>query len=101
MNKQIPSRQQVLRLYKDLINYGKSLKFTDKEYYVHRIQKEFKRNKTFIIWSQTVNKLSSTDYFSLLFFLMNFLNGFSSFGNLIKKRIMSTIVNPKRQCSRK
>ncbi|KAL7633955.1 UNVERIFIED_CONTAM: hypothetical protein RMT77_015916 [Armadillidium vulgare] len=31
---------------------------------------------------------------------MNFLNGFSSFGNLIKKRIMSTIVNPKRQCSR-
>lgn len=37
--------KQILQLYRDLLRYGKQLKFTDKTYYTDRIRAEFKRNK--------------------------------------------------------
>ncbi|RZF35844.1 hypothetical protein LSTR_LSTR014174 [Laodelphax striatellus] len=39
-------RQQVLRLYKDLLKYGQNLKFTDKAYFEQRIKSEFKKHKS-------------------------------------------------------
>uniref|UniRef100_A0A6M2DSF1 Putative lyr motif-containing protein 5 n=1 Tax=Xenopsylla cheopis TaxID=163159 RepID=A0A6M2DSF1_XENCH len=41
-----PSPAQVLRLYKNLLRYGKNLQYTDKEYFCNRIRKEFRNNKT-------------------------------------------------------
>lgn len=41
-----PSRAQILRLYKDLLRYGDSLKLTDKNYFRNRIKKEFLESKT-------------------------------------------------------
>lgn len=39
------TRQQVLKLYKDLLRYGETLQHTDKEFYSKRIKKEFKKNR--------------------------------------------------------
>ena len=39
------SRQEVLKLYRELINYSKTLKYTDKDYYLTRVKKEFIQNK--------------------------------------------------------
>lgn len=39
------SKIQILKLYKDIIRYGQQLKYTDKEYYFHRVRQEFRRNK--------------------------------------------------------
>lgn len=41
-----PTTREVLRLYRDLLRYGKQLKFTDVEYYTRRIRTEFHKNKT-------------------------------------------------------
>ena len=35
------SKIQILNLYKNLIKYGKSLKYTDKEYYQSYVRKQF------------------------------------------------------------
>lgn len=40
------SRQEILRLYKELISYSKTLKYTDKDYYLRRVKKEFTENKS-------------------------------------------------------
>lgn len=39
------TNQQVLRLYKHLLKYGKQLKLTDKTLFSKRVRKEFKENK--------------------------------------------------------
>ncbi|KAJ9590437.1 hypothetical protein L9F63_016524 [Diploptera punctata] len=41
-----PTPRQVLRLYRDLLRYGKQLQFTDKGYFCQRIRKEFKQAKS-------------------------------------------------------
>ncbi|KAG5679290.1 hypothetical protein PVAND_008868 [Polypedilum vanderplanki] len=38
-------RQSVLALYKELLKYGKTLKHTDKDYYMKRVREEFVKNK--------------------------------------------------------
>lgn len=38
-------RQQILRLYKDILRYGQQLQYTDKSYFYQRISDEFKKNK--------------------------------------------------------
>lgn len=43
-----PARQQILKLYKDLLRYGQQLHLTDKEYYINRIKKEFVKNRELI-----------------------------------------------------
>lgn len=43
-----PSRQQVLQLYRALLQYGKTLEFTDQDYFMRRIRKEFQKNKTLV-----------------------------------------------------
>jgi hypothetical protein len=40
-----PTGRQVLQLYRDLLRYGRQLQFTDKNYFAHRIRKEFKQAK--------------------------------------------------------
>ncbi|KAL9891414.1 MIEF1 upstream open reading frame protein [Glossina fuscipes] len=40
----LPSKQQVLRLYKHLIRYGNQLIYTDKKYFLNRVRAEFKEN---------------------------------------------------------
>lgn len=40
------TRNQILKLYKDLLRYGETLQHTDKEFYVKRIKKEFKKNRS-------------------------------------------------------
>lgn len=40
------SRAEVLKLYKNLMLYSKSLRFTDVKYYKNRISTEFKQNKS-------------------------------------------------------
>lgn len=35
----------VIRLYRDLLKYGRQLKYTDREYYFLRIRDEFQKNK--------------------------------------------------------
>lgn len=42
------TRSAILRLYKDLLRYGESLKFTDKDYFRRSIRKSFKNNKNLI-----------------------------------------------------
>lgn len=39
------TKTEVLRLYKNLLLYSKSLKFTEISYYKQRITSEFKKNK--------------------------------------------------------
>lgn len=36
---------QVLKLYRDLLRYGRTLRFTDKKYFKIRLRKEFKNNQ--------------------------------------------------------
>lgn len=43
-----PSKQQILKLYKDLLRYGQQLHLTDKQYYINRIKKEFVKNRELI-----------------------------------------------------
>ncbi|XP_044753457.1 MIEF1 upstream open reading frame protein [Coccinella septempunctata] len=38
-------KQQVLKLYKNLLRYGQQLKYTDKEYFAKRIRNDFQKNK--------------------------------------------------------
>lgn len=40
------TKKEVLKLYKNLLSYSKSLTFTDRGYYRTRIIKEFEKNKT-------------------------------------------------------
>lgn len=40
------SRTDILKLYKNLILYSKTLRFTDVNYFKRRIRSEFKKNKT-------------------------------------------------------
>lgn len=40
-----PTGRQVRQLYRDLLRYGRQLQFTDKDYFVNRIRKEFKQAK--------------------------------------------------------
>lgn len=40
------SRAEVLKLFKDLLVYSKSLKLTDVRYYKKRVSSEFRRNKS-------------------------------------------------------
>lgn len=39
------SRQEILKLYRELVNYSKTLKYTDKDYYLNRVKKEFIQSK--------------------------------------------------------
>ncbi|XP_012527395.1 uncharacterized protein LOC105831660 [Monomorium pharaonis] len=39
------SRQAILKLYKDILRYGESLRFTNKKYFRDRIRTAFKDNK--------------------------------------------------------
>lgn len=39
------TRLDVLKLYRNLLRYGETLKFTDKGYYKKRIRGEFQKNK--------------------------------------------------------
>jgi hypothetical protein len=41
----IPTRRQVLQLYRDLLRYGRQLQFTDRNYFSRRIRHEFKQAK--------------------------------------------------------
>ncbi|KDR08761.1 hypothetical protein L798_01572 [Zootermopsis nevadensis] len=41
----IPTGRQILRLYRDLLRYGRQLQFTDKNYFARRIREEFKQAK--------------------------------------------------------
>ncbi|CAK1545162.1 unnamed protein product [Leptosia nina] len=40
------TRSEILKLYKHLMSYSKSLRFTDVEYYKKRVSAEFRQNKT-------------------------------------------------------
>ena len=40
----VPSRRQVLSLYRSLLRYGEQLKLTDRDFYVARIQREVREN---------------------------------------------------------
>lgn len=44
----IPSKGQILKLYRDLLKYGKQLQLTDKAYFENRIRSEFKQNKNIV-----------------------------------------------------
>ena len=37
---------EVLRLYRDLLKYSQTLKYTDVEFYLKRIKEEFSKGKT-------------------------------------------------------
>ncbi|EGI70333.1 hypothetical protein G5I_01092 [Acromyrmex echinatior] len=39
------NRQVVLKLYKDILRYGETLRFTNKKYFRYRIQTAFRTNK--------------------------------------------------------
>lgn len=41
-------RQNVISLYKEFLKYSKTLKYTDKDFFIYRVKKEFseKRNLT-------------------------------------------------------
>ncbi|XP_059057091.1 mitochondrial ribosome and complex I assembly factor AltMIEF1-like isoform X2 [Achroia grisella] len=41
----MPTRSEILRLYKNLILYSKSLRFTNPVYFRSRISNEFRKNK--------------------------------------------------------
>lgn len=43
---EVPNANQILRLYRQLLKYGKNLQFTDKDYFQKRIRHEFKQNKS-------------------------------------------------------
>lgn len=38
-------RQEVLKLYKQLMNYGKALKYTDQTYFKLKVREVFEKNK--------------------------------------------------------
>lgn len=40
------TRQQILKLYKDLLRYGETLQYTDKDFFTKKIRKEFKKNRS-------------------------------------------------------
>ena len=44
MNK-VPSKSQILQLYRSLMRYGQELKLTDKAFFSQRIRSEFNRKK--------------------------------------------------------
>ncbi|GFS30340.1 uncharacterized protein TNIN_340671 [Trichonephila inaurata madagascariensis] len=39
------TRLNIIQLYRDILKYSKTLKFTDKDYFLHQVKKEFKENK--------------------------------------------------------
>lgn len=39
------SRQAVLKLYKDILRYGETLRYTNKKYFRSRIQTAFRNNR--------------------------------------------------------
>ncbi|XP_050465364.1 uncharacterized protein LOC126858808 isoform X2 [Cataglyphis hispanica] len=39
------NRLTILKLYKDILRYGETLKFTNKGYFRHRVRVAFKDNK--------------------------------------------------------
>lgn len=41
MNPTIPDARAVLKLYKQMLRYSNSLKYTDKEFYMQKIRNEF------------------------------------------------------------
>ncbi|CAF1587276.1 unnamed protein product [Rotaria magnacalcarata] len=42
----MPTRQlEVLRLYRDLLRYSQTLKYTDVDFYLNRIKQEFAKGK--------------------------------------------------------
>lgn len=43
-----PSRQQVLRLYRALLTYGRTLEHSDQEHFYRRIRREFEKNKNLV-----------------------------------------------------
>lgn len=42
----VPSKPQVLNLYRAILRYGRELELTDKGYFFQRIKAEFSRKKT-------------------------------------------------------
>ncbi|XP_058832931.1 mitochondrial ribosome and complex I assembly factor AltMIEF1 [Topomyia yanbarensis] len=41
----VTSKRLVLRLYRDLCRYGSQLQFTDREYFLQRVRREFDQNR--------------------------------------------------------
>jgi hypothetical protein len=61
------SRQLVvLRLYKDLLKYSQTLKYTDVEFYLSRIKQEFAKGKTLENEDEIARQISVK--YSLYFF---------------------------------
>ncbi|EAT35858.1 AAEL012000-PA [Aedes aegypti] len=42
----LTSRRLILRLYRDLRRYGSQLQFTNQEYFLQRVRREFDQNRT-------------------------------------------------------
>lgn len=40
-----PTGREVINLYRGLIRYSKKLKYTDKDYFLSRIEDEFRKNQ--------------------------------------------------------
>ncbi|RWS00373.1 uncharacterized protein B4U79_07380 [Dinothrombium tinctorium] len=41
-------KREVLNLYKQLIRYSNTLRFTDKTFYLQKVRKEFEKNRTLV-----------------------------------------------------
>jgi len=41
-----PAARDVVRLYRNILRYGKQLEYTDKKYFKERIRTEFQKNKS-------------------------------------------------------
>lgn len=71
----MPSRQlEVLRLYRDLLQYSKTLKYTDVDFYLTRIKQEFAKGKVLedeneIMRQIAVKKTFNVFYQKICFFL--------------------------------
>lgn len=50
----VPSRRQVLQLYRALLTYGRTLELTDPEYYYARVRREFEAHKNLTSESERV-----------------------------------------------
>jgi hypothetical protein len=49
---------QVLRLYRDLIKYSQTLKYTDVDFYLTRIKQEFAKGKTLENEDEIIRQIS-------------------------------------------
>jgi hypothetical protein len=62
-------QREVLRLYKDLLKYSQTLKYTDVEFYLNRIKQEFAKGKILENEDEILRQISVKES---LYFLINF-----------------------------